>query len=95
MNGGTDHRLHNQEPMPEETPFFALMGKFLILVGVILVLVGLLLWFLPKLPPVIGKLPGDFVWRRGNFVVYLPLGTSILLSVLLTLLLWLLQKFFR
>ncbi len=67
------------------------LGRFLILTGVILALVGVLLLAAPKIPW-LGKLPGDIVWRRGNFTLYFPLGTSILLSVILTLLLYLLRR---
>ncbi|MEJ5330540.1 MAG: DUF2905 domain-containing protein [Desulfobaccales bacterium] len=67
------------------------LGRFLILTGVILALVGVVLLAAPKIPW-LGKLPGDIVWRRGNFTFYFPLGTSILLSVILTLLLYLLRR---
>lgn len=67
------------------------LGRFLILTGVILALVGVVLLAAPKIPW-LGKLPGDIVWRRGNFTFYFPLGTSILLSVVLTLLLYLLRR---
>lgn len=67
------------------------LGRFLILTGIILALVGVVLMAAPKIPW-LGKLPGDIVWRRGNFTFYFPLGTSILLSVILTLLLYLLRR---
>jgi len=63
------------------------VGKFLVLVGLLLVLVGLLLTFFEKLPLGLGRLPGDIVIKRDNFVFYFPLATSILLSLVLTLLL--------
>jgi hypothetical protein len=40
----------------------------------------------------LGRLPGDISWRRGNFGFYFPLMTSIILSVLLTLILWLVRR---
>ena len=58
------------------------MGKLLVVVGLIIAGVGLLVML--GLP--LGRLPGDFSWRRGNSTFYFPLTTSILLSVLLTLL---------
>ena len=67
------------------------LGRTLLLLGVILVGLGLLLMFAGKIP-VLGKLPGDFVFRKGNFTFYFPLVTSILLSLLLTLLLWLFRR---
>ncbi|HSP13907.1 MAG TPA: DUF2905 domain-containing protein [Thermoanaerobaculia bacterium] len=39
-----------------------------------------------------GRLPGDFVYRRGNFTLYVPLMTSILLSIALTVILWLFRR---
>jgi hypothetical protein len=65
------------------------MGKLLILVGALLVLVGLALTFGDRLGFFrIGRLPGDIVYRRGNFTFYFPIITSIVLSLLLTALLW-------
>jgi hypothetical protein len=62
------------------------MGKLLVVAGLIITGVGLLLW--AGVP--VGRLPGDFVLRRGTFTFYFPLATSIVLSLLLTLLLaWL------
>jgi len=57
------------------------MGKALILFGLLAVAVGLLI----NLGVPIGRLPGDFTVRRGNFTFYLPLATSLLASVVLTL----------
>ncbi len=61
------------------------LGKMLLIFGIFMVVVGLFLMFAPKIP-LIGRLPGDIVIRRGNFTFYFPLATSILLSVLLTIL---------
>ena len=58
------------------------MGRFLIVIGVVLVVVGLLI----NLGLPIGRLPGDFTFRRGNVSFYFPLATSIIASLLLTLL---------
>ena len=59
-----------------------LVGKTLLLVGLGIAALGLLVMI--GLP--LGRLPGDFQMRRGNFSFYFPLTTSILLSILLTLL---------
>jgi len=67
------------------------MGRILIFVGLGIVILGLLLTFLGKIP-LIGRLPGDIVFRRGNFTFYFPLATSILLSILLTVILWLFRR---
>ena len=58
------------------------MGKLLVFVGLIVAAMGLLMMI--GLP--FGRLPGDVTFRRGNTTFYFPLGTSILLSVILTLL---------
>jgi hypothetical protein len=57
------------------------MGRALILFGVAMVLAGLAITY--GLP--LGRLPGDFTFRRGGFTLYLPIGSCILVSVLLTL----------
>ena len=62
------------------------MGRWLMWLGVGLFLVGLLIYLLGKLPWA-GRLPGDLVVRRGDFIVYAPLGTMIVLSLVLTLVL--------
>ena len=66
------------------------LGRLLIVFGAILLVGGIVLTVAGKLG--LGKLPGDIVYRRGNFSFYFPLMTSILLSVGLTLLLWLLSR---
>ncbi len=63
------------------------LGKILIFFGILMVVLGLLLMFFERLPLGLGKLPGDIVIKKDNFVFYFPIVTSILLSVLLTLLL--------
>jgi hypothetical protein len=67
------------------------IGKFLIIVGLLLVVIGGLLLLSGKIPW-LGRLPGDIVIQRKNFTFYFPLATSILLSILLTLILWLLGR---
>jgi hypothetical protein len=64
------------------------VGRFLIVIGIVLVVVGLLVNM--GLP--IGRLPGDFTYRRGNFSFYFPLTTSIIASILLTLLMMFLRR---
>lgn len=66
------------------------MSKTLILIGLLLVAAGLLWPWLGKLP--LGHLPGDILIRRGNTTLYFPLTTMLLISVVLTLLLWLLRR---
>ena len=57
------------------------MGRALIVIGLIVAAAGLLM----TLGFPIGRLPGDFTYRRGNFSFYFPLATSIVASILLTL----------
>jgi len=64
--------------------------KALIIAGVVILVVGLLWPWLAKLP--LGRLPGDIVVERENFRFYLPLTTGILLSLLLSLLIWLFRR---
>ncbi len=64
------------------------MGKLLVLVGLAIAGLGVLVML--GLP--FGRLPGDVVVRRGSFTLYVPIATSILVSVLLTLVLMLLRR---
>ena len=67
------------------------LGRMLIVMGVVIALLGLVLLFAGRVPGV-GRLPGDIHVERGNWSLYFPLGTSIVLSVLLTLVLWLINR---
>jgi len=64
------------------------VGRLLIVLGLVIAAVGLLITL--GLP--IGRLPGDFTFRRGNFSFYFPLGTSLIASILLTLLMMFLTR---
>lgn len=66
-------------------------GKALIVGGLLLVAVGLLSLYGGKLP-FIGRLPGDIRIERDNFSFYLPLGSCLLLSLLLSFILWLFRR---
>ena len=70
-------------------------GKLLIFLGELLLVAGLVFIFLGKTNLPIGKLPGDIVYRGKNTTVYLPLATSILLSVVLTAVMYLIGRFRR
>jgi hypothetical protein len=67
------------------------LGRVLIGVGVLLVVCGAVVLLVGKGLP-FGRLPGDFTWRGRHTTVYLPLGTSILVSVVLSLVLWFLGR---
>ena len=67
------------------------LGKLIVVVGLVVVAIGLLLWSgLGR--NWLGRLPGDIHYSRGNFTVYFPIVTCILLSLVLSLLLWLFRK---
>lgn len=68
------------------------MGKLLIIIGIVCILAGLLVTYAPKIP-FLGKLPGDITIERENFKLYFPLATSILISIILSLLVFLYNKF--
>lgn len=68
------------------------LGRMLVIMGAIVALLGFVLMFGPKLPFRLGRLPLDFHYQRDNFSFYFPLGTSILLSILLTLLISLFNR---
>jgi len=67
------------------------LGKMLIIFGVIIALVGVVLLAAPKIPW-LGKLPGDFTYKSDRFTFYFPLATSILISVVLSLILYFFRK---
>jgi DUF2905 family protein len=67
------------------------LGKLLFITGLVLAVVGLLLWTGTG-KGWLGKLPGDINYTKGNFSFHFPLVTCILLSLLLTLILWLFRK---
>ncbi|MGD8909360.1 MAG: DUF2905 domain-containing protein [Chromatiales bacterium] len=66
------------------------MQKALILAGLAAILIGLLWPWLGRLP--LGRLPGDILIERENFRIYLPLTSMILVSGLISLILWLLRR---
>jgi DUF2905 family protein len=66
------------------------MSRSLIIIGVVLILIGLLWPAISKLG--LGRLPGDIVIERENFRLYIPITTSIIVSVVLSALLWLLNR---
>jgi len=70
------------------------LGRVLIGFGVIILAVGVVLSFADKLPnlPWIGRLPGDIYIKRDHFSFYFPLTTSVLVSVVLTVLLYLFRR---
>ena len=66
------------------------MARWLVILGVVLVVLGLLWPWLTRLG--LGRLPGDIVVERDQFRLYIPITTSLLISVALSLILWLLNR---
>ena len=71
------------------------LARLLIILGLLLLLAGAVVYLLSLVGVSFGHLPGDFAWRRKNVSLYFPLGTCILISVLLTLILYLISRFHR
>lgn len=68
------------------------LGRTLVVAGAGIVLLGLVIWFGERLPIRLGRLPGELVWRGKNSVFYFPVITSLLLSAVLSLALWLVNR---
>lgn len=68
------------------------LGKWFILLGAVLLLVGVFFYF-GKFPAFLGRLPGDIRIERSNFSFYFPITTGILLSILLSLVFYLISRF--
>lgn len=73
---------------------FTDIGRVLMTLGALLFVVGLLLTFAGRVPG-LGNLPGDLSIERGNFRLYAPFGTMIILSIVLSIVLNLLGRLFR
>ena len=67
------------------------VGRMLVVFGLLIALVGIALVLVGRVPW-LGRLPGDIHIQRGNWTFYFPLATSLLLSVVLTLILWILGR---
>jgi hypothetical protein len=70
------------------------LGKAIVVIGLVVAARGFAIWAAPSLPLIgrIGRLPGDIVVRRGNFTLYFPLVTSIVISVVLSALFALMRR---
>jgi hypothetical protein len=67
------------------------VGKILIIIGFILIVVGIIVTFSDRIP-FIGKLPGDISIEKENFRFYFPIATSIILSIVISLLLYFINR---
>ena len=68
------------------------LGRILIGLGLVLVVAGAVVILIGKTGLPLGRLPGDFTWRGRHTTVYFPLGTCIVISVVLSLVFWLIGK---
>ena len=71
------------------------IGKIIVLIGVLIAVAGLAVWFLGDKLRFLGRLPGDINIERGNYRIYIPITTMILVSVVLTLISWVIQRFVK
>lgn len=71
------------------------IGKIIIFIGIVIVMIGIIFLFSDRLPFNLGKLPGDIFYKKDNFSFYIPITTSILISIILSFLFYLFSKFFR
>lgn len=71
------------------------LGKLLVLVGAVAIVAGIALMLLGRANIPLGRLPGDIVYRGKNSTFYFPLATSILVSVVLSVVLYLIGRFRR
>jgi len=83
-----NHSAMPTEPLRE-------LGKFLLVLGILLVAIGALLIYSGRLPFHLGRLPGDIAYQGRHTSFYFPIVTCIILSVALTLILWLVNSFRR
>ena len=67
------------------------IGRALISVGAVILVIGVALLVAEKVP-YLGRLPGDIVWKKGGFSFYFPLATCLLVSLLVSLILWLVRR---
>ena len=69
-------------------------GKFIIIAGVIIVVIGIIIYFFSDKLSFLGKLPGDIRIEKENFRFYFPITTMIILSILLTVIINIIKRFF-
>lgn len=66
------------------------MRRLLIISGLIIVVLGIMWPWIIRIP--LGRMPGDLILRRRNFIFYFPIASSVVLSLVATLILWLFRK---
>ena len=68
-------------------------GKYIFIIGAVVMVAGLLIWLFGNKLNWFGNLPGDIKVEKENFRLYIPLTTMLLVSIVLTILLWIIRKF--
>jgi hypothetical protein len=71
------------------------LGKLLVIFGGIMIVVGLIVILAAKANLPLGRLPGDITYRGKNSTIYFPLVTCVVLSVILSMIMWLINRFWR
>ena len=71
------------------------LGRLLLSVGAILLILGALLYFSPRLPLRLGRLPGDIIHRGEHGTFYFPIVSCLVISIAVSLILWLVNYFRR
>ena len=69
-------------------------GKYLIIIGILIIIAGAILWLFGNRIGWLGNLPGDIRIKKENFTFYFPVTTMILVSAIISLILWIIRKFF-
>lgn len=70
----------------------SVLPKLIVGIGILLVIIGLLLLGAEKIGLHLGRLPGDLIYRKGNTTMYFPIVTMLLLSIVSSLLFWLIRR---
>ena len=68
------------------------LARVMIIIGVVLIVIGLVMLVLPRFP-FLGRLPGDILIKKEHLTFYFPLATSIVISIIISLILYLINKF--
>jgi len=71
------------------------LGRILIALGLLLILIGFIFLIFSRFGVPFGRLPGDLSWRGRNWSVSIPIASSIILSVVLSLIFWAIGRFHR
>ena len=68
------------------------LARVMIIIGVVLIVIGLVMLVLPRFP-FLGRLPGDILIKKEHLTFYFPLATSIVISIIISVILYLINKF--